>query len=301
MGSYSTDNGGKQDGLMLPVGINAGIDANQYHRTLGLTKSGLMALYKSPAHFWNWMNSPPEPSTPAMGVGTATHTLVFEPKKWNDDIIVVPDDAPKKPTAAQLRAEEPSQKAKESIDWWNGFYEKAKGRTIITTEQETHAQEMANAVLENEDCIPYLTHPSRQVELSITGIEKVNGLDIACKMRCDLLTMDGTVMVDLKTTADSAQEPFSSKFFNLGYWMQAAHYIKTAQLAGVPVERFIFIAVESTPPYCVALYELDMVSLQKAFLIREKLLKILANCIATGKYPPHSKGIKKLTMPHWLS
>jgi len=301
MGSYSTDNNGKQDSAGLPLGVNEGIDAEQYHRTLGLTKSGLMALKKSPAHFWQWMTSPPDPSTQAMMLGTATHTLVFEPEKWDKEICVIPEDAPKKPTAAQVRSEDPSDKALVSIRWWNDFYEKNKGKTIITAEQNIHAQGMARAVMSCEEVIPYLKHPSAKAELSIMGNEKVNGMEIACKGRCDLVTMDGTVLVDLKTTQDSSNEEFSKKFMSLGYWMQAAHYIKVGRLAGLPIERFIFIAVESNPPYSVALYELDEVSLEKAFKIRQKLLNTLANCIATGKYPSHSKGINSLTLPYWLS
>lgn len=299
MGTYATS-GGKQDAAMLPVGISAGVDASQYHRSLGLTKSGLMALRKSPAHFYQWMVSPPDPSTESMALGTATHTLVFEPEKWANEIVVIPADAPKKPTATQLRAEEPSEKAKVSIEWWNDFKSRSEGKTIITLEQEENARGMADAVLGNEECLTYLKYPNAQAELSISSVENVKGLDIACKMRCDLLTMDGKVIVDLKTTQDSEQESFSKKFFSLGYWMQAAHYIATARAAGLPVERFIFIAVESSPPFSVALYELDDKSLQKAFQIRQRLLETLADCIATGKYPSHSKGINRLTMPNWL-
>lgn len=286
---------------MLPLGVNRGVDAEQYHRTLGLTKSGLMALKKSPAHFYHWMTSPPEPSTAAMGKGTATHTLVFEPEKWDKEIAVIPEDAPKKPTVAQIRAEEPSEKAQVSINWWNAFYEKNKGKTIITAEDEADARAMAKAVFECEEVTPYLKHHSAQPELSITAIEKVKGLDIACKMRCDLLTMDGKVIVDLKTTSDSSAEEFSKKFMSLGYWMQAAHYLSTARLAGIPVERFLFIAVESSAPYSVALYELDAQSLDKSMKIRQRLLETLANCIATGKYPSHSKGVNFLTTPYWIS
>lgn len=299
MGTYATS-GGKQDAAMLPVGISAGVDASQYHRSLGLTKSGLMALRKSPAHFYQWMVSPPDPSTESMALGTATHTLVFEPEKWANEIVVIPEDAPKKPTAAQLRAEEPSDKATISINWWNDFKSRSEGKTIISLEQEANARGMADAVLGNEECLSYLKYPNAQAELSISSVEKVKGLDIACKMRCDLLTMDGKVIVDLKTTQDSEQEAFSKKFFSLGYWMQAAHYIATARAAGLPVERFIFIAVESSPPFSVALYELDDKSLQKAFQIRQRLLETLADCIASGKYPSHSKGISRLTMPNWL-
>ena len=300
MGTYTTTDNTKQDNASLPIGINANIDAEQYHRTLGLTKSGLMALRKSPAHFWQWMTSPSEPSTQAMNLGTATHTLVFEPHKWDKEIIVIPDDAPKKPTSAQMKAKKPSEDALASMKWWEDFNKNAEGKCIITPDQEVQAKGMASAVHGYEDIIPLLKDPTAKTEVSIVANEEVNGLHISCKMRCDLLTMDGRVIVDLKTTEDASPEAFSKTFMSLGYWMQAAHYIKVARLAGIPVEKFVFVAVEKNQPYSVAIYELDDTSLEKAFSIRQRLLENLANCIATGEYPSYSRGTHRLTLPPWI-
>lgn len=300
MGSYKTTDNTKQDNASLPAGVNPNVDAEQYHRTLGLTKSGLMALKKSPAHFWQWMTSPSEPSTQAMNLGTATHTLVFEPHKWEKEIAVIPDDAPKKATAAQVKAKNPSAEALASITWWNEFNAKNEKKCIITQEQLLQAQGMATAVRNYADILPLLDHPTAKAELSIAANEDVRGLQIACKMRCDLLTMNDTVIVDLKTTEDASPEGFSKTFMSLGYWMQAAHYIATGRRAGLPIEKFVFVAVEKNPPYSVALYELDADSLSKAFSIRQRLLETLADCIATGEYPSYSRGTHRLTLPPWI-
>lgn len=300
MGNYQTTDNTKQDNASLPAGINLNIDAEQYHRTLGLTKSGLMALKKSPAHFWQWMTSSSEPSTQAMNLGTATHTLVFEPDKWEKEIVVIPEDAPKKPTAAQVKAKKPSEEALASTKWWAEFNKAAENKCIITQDQLIQAQGMAAAVHNYTDIEPLLNHPSAKAELSIMANEEVNGLQIACKMRCDLLTEDGKTIVDLKTCEDASPEGFSKSFMSLGYWMQAAHYIAVARRAGLPVERFVFVAVEKHLPYSVCLYELDADSLSKAFSIRQRLLETLANCIATGEYPSYSRGTHRLTMPHWI-
>ena len=300
MGNYKTTDNTKQDTATLPTGINPNIDADQYHRTLGLTKSGLMALKKSPAHFWQWMTSPSEPSTQAMNLGTATHTMVFEPHKFEKEIVVVPEDAPKKATAAQIKAKNPSDDAVASMKWWDEFNKASEGKCVITQEQLAQAQGMATAVRSYADILPLLDHPSAKAELSIVANEEVNGLQIACKMRCDLLTLDGTTIVDLKTTADASPEGFSKTFMSLGYWMQAAHYIAVGRRAGLPIQKFVFVAVENAPPYSVALYELDEDSLSKAFSIRQKLLETLANCIATGEYPAYSRGTHRLTLPPWI-
>jgi len=283
---YPTTDNSKQDAPAITAGVYDNIQAEDYHRILGLTKSGLMMLRKSPAHFWHWMTAPSDPSTKAMNVGTATHLAVFEPHKWADEIVVVPEDAPKKPTKAQMEAKKPSEDAVASIAWWKKFNEEAKGRIILTQEENAEVTAMATMVRQNKEIEPYLNHPSAKIEVSIVSVEKVKGLDIVCKGRCDMITMDNTVIVDLKTCEDASAESFSKSFMSFGYWMQAAHYI---------------LAVEKNPPYCTAIYELDAGSLEKAFLIRDRLMEQLSDCIARNEFPAYSKGVNSLNLPPWIN
>jgi exodeoxyribonuclease VIII len=300
MSNYaSTD--GKQDAVAPAAGVYDNIQADNYHRLVALTKTGLMMLKKSPAHYWHWMTSPPEESSQSMHLGTATHTLVFEPHKWDEEITVIPEDAPKKPTSVQRNAKKPSEETIAAIEWWDNFYATASGRAIITAEQEREARAMAAAVRSHPEAMEYLNHPSAKPEVSIVCTETVKGLEIPCKGRCDLLTMNGTVMVDLKTTIDASAEGFSKSFMSYGYWMQAAHYISIARKSGLPIEKFIFIAVESSAPNCVALYELDAQSLEKAFAIRQRLMERLSDCIAKNDFPANTKGVQPLTMPPWIA
>ena len=299
MGNYTTNNGTKQD-LPAFAGVQQDIDAVQYHRSMGLTKSGLLMLRKSPAHFWNWLNGEPTESTPAMNLGTATHTLLFEPHKWAKEILVIPEDAPKKPTSAQLKAEKPKPDTLAQIKWWEEFEALAAGKCLITQAQHEQAKGMVNAVLNVEEVIQLMKHPSAKAEVSITAKEVIDGMQIDCKMRCDMLTEDGKTILDLKTCEDASYDEFSRSFMSNGYWMQAAHYIATARKAGVPVERFVFVAAEKHAPYIVSMYVLDDKSLERAFAIRERLLRILANCLKTGKFPANN-GVSSLTMPFYIN
>lgn len=298
---YTTTDNSKQDAPSLQAGVYDNIQAEDYHRILGLTKSGLMMLRKSPAHFWHWMTAPSEPATKAMSIGTATHLAVFEPEKFDKEVVVIPEDAPKKPTKAQMEAKKPSEDAVEAIAWYKEFYAKAGDRLILNQEEYAQVMGMATAVRGNEEIIPYLTHPSAKIESSIVSVEKVNGLDIVCKGRCDLITMDNTVIVDLKTCEDCSQDGFNKNSNSMGYWMQAAHYIKICRASGIPVEKFVFIAVEKNPPYCTALYSYDESSLERAFQIREALMKRLSNCIASNKFPAHTSGVGSLSLPPWIN
>jgi hypothetical protein len=159
---------------------------------------------------------------------------------------------------------------------------------------------MVNAVLNVEEVIQLMKHPSAKAEVSITAKEVIDGMQIDCKMRCDMLTEDGKTILDLKTCEDASYDEFSRSFMSNGYWMQAAHYIATARKAGVPVERFVFVAAEKHAPYIVSMYVLDDKSLERAFAIRERLLRILANCLKTGKFPANN-GVSSLTMPFYIN
>ena len=299
--TFAVAEGGKQDAPSLSQGVYDNIQAEQYHRILGLTKSGLMMLRKSPAHFWHWMTSPAEDSTKAMNIGTATHLAVFEPHKFDEEIVVVPMDAPKKPTKAQMEAKKPSEDAVTAIAWWKDFYAKHEGKIVLSQDEYADVMGMATSVRSNKEVEPYLTHASAKTEVSIVAVENVNGLDIVCKGRCDLLTMDGKVIVDLKTCEDASADAFNKSFMQMGYWMQAAHYIAICRKAGIPVEKFVFVAAEKHPPYCTALYELSADSLEKAFAIRHKLIENLSTCIAKNDFPVHAKGITPLTLPPWIN
>lgn len=300
MGNYTTTNSQKQDSAPI-AGVTENVPAADYHRSFGMTKSGLMMLHKSPAHFYHWLTSEPEPSTKAMSLGTVTHTLLFEPHKFDSETAIIPADAPSKPTKAMLDAKKPSEETVAKIAWWAKFNEEVGDKTTISEAELEQAKSMVAAVRSHEDAIPLLDHPSAKAEVSISAVENVLGLEIPCKMRCDLLTEDGKTIVDLKTCEDASQNGFQRTFLSYGYWMQAAHYIATARLAGIPVERFVFIAAEKNPPYCVGLYSVKAEEFEKGFAIRKRLLEVYASCVATGKFPAYAKGFSNLTLPSWLS
>lgn len=299
MGSYSTTTGGKQD-IEAFKGIADSVTATDYHRTIGLTKSGLLMLRKSPAHYWHWLNSPPTKSSPAMSLGTATHTLLFEPHKWDEEIIVMPEDAPDRPTAENLKSKNPRPETLAKIAFWEKFDRENEHKCAINKAQEERARGMVEAVRACPQAVALLDHLSAKPEVSIIATEVVNGIEVPCKIRCDLITEDGETIFDLKTTEDASEDKFSQSFMSNGYWMQAAHYILTARRAGLPVKRFVFCAVESSKPHLVSLYTLDEKSLNRAFDIRNRLVERLAECYRTGKYPT-SNSISELTMPYYIN
>ncbi len=65
------------------------LPAKDYHAIDALSASSAKLLLKSPAHYWAEKENPRAP-TAAMKNGTLTHTLFFEPDKFEEEYAVMP-------------------------------------------------------------------------------------------------------------------------------------------------------------------------------------------------------------------
>ena len=83
------------------------------------------------------------------------------------------------------------------------------------------------------------------------------------------------------------------------YWRDGRSYLASTEDKVFPRDRFLFICVEKTAPYCVAVYELDEDSLTLARSGLEKLLVRWAECEAEDHWPAYPEGIQSLSLPAW--
>jgi hypothetical protein len=67
------------------------------------------------------------------------------------------------------------------------------------------------------------------------------------------------------------------------------------------VERdvFVFVCVEKSAPYCVAVYQVDQAAIMQGQLEYHKALAIYQNCITTGIWPGYPQGIQTVTLSPW--
>jgi exodeoxyribonuclease VIII len=102
-------------------------------------------------------------------------------------------------------------------------------------------------------------------------------------------------VVDLKTTTDASPAGFAKSVATFRYHVQASHYL--AGLHGA--ERFVFIAVEKTAPYAVAVYELDAAALAAGEQLRQRDIRVIADCQATKEWPGYGDDCQTLALPSW--
>lgn len=263
------------------------MDNTAYHAHPAVSKSQLDLIARSPLHYWARYLDPdrvaPEP-TPAMRLGTALHTYVLELSRWDQEIAVAP------PMDRRTKA------GKES---WAAFEADAAGKTVITADDAAQVQAMARAVYRHPAAAMLLGLPGK-AETTHMWTDASTGLE--CKCRPDWLTDDGSIVVDLKTTKDASPRGFKQSVANFAYHKQAGWYLHgLEQATGKRPAQFIFICVESTAPYAMAVYALDAEMIERGHDQAMRDLAKLAVCKAADHWPSYNEQIEPLSLPGWMT
>lgn len=241
-------------------------------------------MRKSPAHY-QYALTHPRPATSALNTGSALHTLVFEPETYAERFTTY--------TASKSKGEG-ARKA------WEAFQEDVKQRdlTILDTEEVERAEGMAAVVRTKASA--YIAPSKGRAEIPITWADAETGL--VCKSRLDWLTIN-RVLVELKSTRSTDERNFANQAWKLGYFHAQMFYsMGVAAATGCTIDEvpFLFVAVESEPPYDVALFEPCQESRQAAHEDVKRLMATLAECQRTGKYPGRYDSPRILKAPAYV-
>ncbi len=253
------------------------IENDDYHSSMGVSRSALMEFKRSPFHYWHKHlsgNHDNSHSTSAMDLGNLIHTMVLESHKFDEEFVIRPD-LDRRTNAGKFA--------------YNQFTSTLAGRTPIVAEQLAQATCIKQAVEDNEiassllaDCLIeksiYFTHVN-------TGIQ--------CKVRPD--AWSGSIVIDLKTTQDASYRNFQSSAFKYGYFLQAGMIYRALQSLDIQMEKFVILAVEKDTPYATALYVLDDEAIDFGCNQFDTLMQTYAQCLELDKWPGY--GIQSLSVP----
>lgn len=112
---------------------------------------------------------------------------------------------------------------------------------------------------------------------------------------------DGAV-IDLKTASDASPRGFSRAVFSQWrYDIQAAWYLRAARAAGLTVDRFLFVTVESKRPWPVCVYMVDQAAIDNADEEIDLLLPRIKAARESGVWPAYPTGVQTLYLPAWMA
>ena len=246
-------------------GIYPDIPNAVYHREWvhAESKSNLWPLLDCPARYRWIKDQPPAEPTPAMILGSATHTLVYEPEKFDAEFAVSPD--------FNLRTNAGKADAAD-------FAARNAGKQILRAEDAEIAGDMAAVVRSNAAAMREIE--GCRFENSILWRDAETG--ILCKCRPDGWR-PGVALNDLKTT--KSLDGFHWDADSFGYYFQAAFYRIGVHAATGEWLPFRFIAVEKEPPYLVRIFEPSDNTLHLAGMVVRDTMRLLARCRDRDDWP----------------
>lgn len=260
------------------------ITNEDYRSSKAYSRSDLFKLSKSPAHF-KWALDNPEPATPALMFGTAFHSFVLEPQKFDDEYIIVPKIDKRTKEGKVLMAQ---------IE--------ASGKIPLAEETAEQIKAMAASVMSNKYAAALIS--GGEHEQSYYWTDEQTGIELKCRPDCRTDLKSTSVIVDLKTTENADTESFVRSCIKYGYDLQAAMYKAGVEACEGKPHKFIFVAVEKSPPYACNVLEADEFLIKKGRQDMQEYLYTLKECIASGNFYGYNgdKGYPNvISLPAWLA
>jgi len=254
--------------------------------------SKLKHMTFSPRHYLAALTDR-KPSTVAQIAGQPFHCALLEANRWAGDFVVIPDNAPRKPTEAQWNAAKPSDNSRASMEWWSIWNKATAGAETIEREDQAQAQAMADAVRRDPIAAEFLK--GARTELTMVWNDPRTG--ILCKGRADIL---GRALCDAKGTVSIDKWRFDRECARNQYFGQLAHYSSGVEALGIKVlGPPCIIACEIGPAHDVGVFRLQGEDFNVAMDEYNWLMDQLAECLKSGKWPGRYREIQSLTVPNF--
>lgn len=315
----------KHETIAVPqVGIFADIPNADYHGGPGISKSGLDIIRRSPLHYKASREAEKREPTAAQREGTIIHDLVLEPETFWDryarpfvapaGAIVTSEDIKDrlrkhglpisgKKMDLQFRLSQVEPDAVFLDDLKAAYLAQIGDKEVITEEELAKAEAIAAAVMAHPIAGKLFAKGSGVAELSCYWTDEKTG--VLCRCRPDFWRNDD-IVVDLKTTLNASLDGFTKSVNDWRYYVQGPFYqdgikaaIEQSQSDRKPPKAFLFVAVEKTAPYAVAIYRLDSESAEVGRREYRENLDTYAACLGANSWPGYGDKIQSIGLPEW--
>lgn len=269
-------------------GIYHGIPAAEYHALPFVSNSYLKRLAKCPA-----AAKTDTEDTPALAFGRACHVMILEGlDAFHSEFVVLPNEAPRRPSDRLRLAKKPSAETIHACDWWDAFTDRTAGKEIVSMDDYQSIVGMSDSVR---------NHPFAKLLLA-DGVSEttvifdllVGDQTIRCKVRPDRTpSPEMRCIVDVKTTDDPTYDAFLRTCYKYSYIQQAAFYLdgynSIRPETQENMDAFVFIAIAKKPPYQCEVYTLvgDNPLLQKGRDQYKEALLVESQCRRQGLWPAY--------------
>jgi len=248
-----------------------------YRAKEGLNASAIKKGRTSLLHLHAEMERVDSDPTPAMVLGTNIHTRVLEPERFENEVAVWRGKA---------------RRGKE----WTAFKDENEGKTIVTVSELETLDQIYESVLKHPEAIEIIQES--QKEVSVFWESPIYGKG---KVRMDAVKFN-EFWCDLKSTSRIHPREFQSHSWKMGYHIQAGWSAEAMECQGFSADvPFYLLAIESSSPFDVVLYELDSELVEMG---RREAKEIACQYRLAEKRGVFegvaADGIQVLTAPEWV-
>lgn len=268
----------------METGIFPGVPYEVYASWPGLRSSYLRHFRRTPAHAHYQALHPDAPS-PAMDLGNLIHTAILEPERLEQRYV---------------RTIKVDRRFKEGKAQWAAFEAQHAGRELVEPQDWEMAQRIREAVW-GKPWAQALLGGAGSTELSVRWMD--GEFDAArCKARIDryCAEFEGLpALVDLKSARDASRDAFRADVERFAYGLQAAFYLDGLAAVQPHYRRWLWIVVEKSPPYAVALYEADGEVLEEGRRLYRAAIATHLECWRTALWPDYPDKAQLIGRPPW--
>ena len=213
--------------------------------------------------------------TGAMDFGVAAHCAVLEPQHFTSRYARGPDD-------------------RRGAKWKDACEAAPAGVEILTARDYDWAETLGEDAAAHTGVQALL----KGAQVEVSAFADMHG--VKCKARPDAVK-PGT-LIDLKTTTDASDSAFRHTCHRFGYHVQEAWYCSVWRAAGgeeaLEWPEFVFIVVESKPPFSIRLIKLDPAAVQAGWLIALAALNVYRECLEKNFWPGYGSEISNLSLDY---
>lgn len=231
---------------------------------------------QSPLHAWTAhprLNTAFEPEeATAFDVGSAAHALLLE----GEDRMAVIDANDYRTKAAQEARDNARASGKHPV--LSKQYENIKTMVSVAKAAITRCGDLSGMSLDRGVAEPVILWKEGNVW---------------CRSRLDFLPADHSLILDYKTTTDTAPAAFSRQITRMGYHIQAAFYERGVKaILGVDAP-FVLMAQETGEPFAVSFHGCAPSLMEIARKLVDDAIKTWGACLSANRWPGYSDRI------HW--
>lgn len=272
----------------------SGLNESEYHADKTAVSSSSLRLihYESEKHFHSrFIKGEEKKQTDAMRLGTIIHKAILEGDEFTSLYIVEPKF---EGLTQDGKMSSQSKAAREKKEEWRA---ENFGKIIVTQDERDMIFGIIDSVMGHNDAMAFI----RGCEREVSGYYTDPGTGIRCRIRPDYKNSADGVLGDVKSVRSCKQNDFMWQMIRLGWDFQLGMYSAGMEVIdGKPPFVSHFLAVEKEPPYSVAVYVIDVGSLDWSQTNYRKALVRLKNCIRTDKWSPYQERWASISIPEKL-